>query len=274
MQPTAAGRSARLPLALGALVAGLAAWAGGARAQAFGPDYTKQELTCMRRADKAAARGFAATQACIRTCIEDARKGKHLLTQCAFPFGGTTTTCLDDPEKGARAKTVAAVVKACEKDVPECYVPGAAATTTQWATDQYNFEQAVTEYSTLTIFCVDFGGGMPTAKEAACQKAVSQNLTRFWATYRKIYGRCKQGEAQGKIAVGACVPPATHAPTASAVAKLGDKVAKGIDKACVPGEGRPACHVTAGYTAGAAWITFATSSALDPIVLPFVYCGT
>jgi len=250
----------------------LAAVATGAPGQVIGPDYTSAELACMRDADRVDARAFRQMYGCVVRCIRGFRENANPLGDCVFPFAGATASCLFGEATGVRPRSIAGIVASCTADRPECFVPRVARDVTQWASDELNFTQAAIEFSSPLVFCDDFDRTPAGADQARCSEVVARAAVQVWEGYRRVFGRCKQDEGERLVAVGACGPPSNDRLTAAALQRIVARAVDEIDDACRPGSTRPACHVANGFPDGATWAAL-TLSAVEPIVLPLVYCG-
>src|SRR5262249_30112709 len=108
----------------GILLAGILG-AATAAGQVLGPDFTSAELKCQNGIAAAESKLLDARTKCVAKCLKAARAGGGPASGGQGPaFGGATATCVLGGEKGAEAKAVAAIGKACRTDCPECY-PGA-----------------------------------------------------------------------------------------------------------------------------------------------------
>lgn len=260
------------PLALATLLVTGLAPSGAAHAQLLGPDFTKDELSCMTKADGADAKAFQGVATCFRKCIVAFRRGSGVLADCTYPFGGATLACLEDAKKGVRTKAEAAIVKGCAKDVAECLVPGAASTIEEWALYQVLFSQAVLEFSQTVLWCDDLDGSPASKEVAKCEDSAAIVLAQLMGQLRKTYATCKKNEAFGKVALGSCGPPATDPKTSAKLAGYVAKAIAKIDSVCTPGFGRPACFVTGGRPNGAAWTT-ALKNLIESSFVPAIFCG-
>src|SRR5262245_16620237 len=97
---------------------------GAGLASALGPPDDVSELKCQTATGKGLGKFAGSYAKCVTKCWKDYRKGLVPDGDCYEPYGGATSTCLQDPAKGAFAKTVAKIGKGCAIDCPECYLSG------------------------------------------------------------------------------------------------------------------------------------------------------
>jgi hypothetical protein len=231
---------------------------------------TKDESKCQTGGAGAIAKFVAAKQKCITKCEAGARKGTNPASDCSPPYAGTTSTCINDPIKGAEAKALAAFAKACSKDCPECYSGGDC--TTEANTRVASTETQV-DLLVSVVYCDDSASpdGLNKA-EAKCEDSTAKTLAKFVGSKSKCYAKCESAEAAGKLPPNSCNPPvAADAKTATCVQKAESKSTASIDKACAPPKGdAPECY---GSSVTGAFLTDTVEAAVDA-TLPATYCGS
>jgi len=220
----------------GTLLAGILG-AATAAGQVLGPDFTSAELKCQNGIAAAESKLLDARTKCVAKCLKAARAGEVPASDCQGPaFGGATATCVLDSEKGAEAKAVAAIGKACRTDCPECY-PGADCAAR--ATQVVGEVSAAADAQILPfVYC-----GVQTAltkDEAKCEDTTAKAVTKLAGGIEKCAAKCKSAESKGEVAVGACAPPAQDMKTADCVGTAQDKAVAAIGKVC--GVARPGCY--------------------------------
>jgi len=198
-----------------------------------GAELTADELKCQIGANEAAAKFLAGLNNCAIKCVDAARKAGQD-PHCGAPYTDPTeSACIG----AARAKGVAADMKACSKDCPECgafHGDKCASTEPQMRMD--SVQAQATGAGTL-IFCAETDGPSGTNKdEAKCEDTTAKSLTKLVAAKDKCYEKCFAAEAKGKT-TGSCLP-AVDGKTAACIAKVKDKTKAAIDKR---GADKPEC---------------------------------
>jgi hypothetical protein len=217
------------------------AFAGSALAQP-----TAAEFKCQAGVSKALVKFIGAKAKCLTKCEQGARKGSNPFSDCEAPYGGAAATCIQDPVKGAEAKAVAAMNKACTADCPECYQGGDCPTANTMRVA--NAESQIDALA-LLVYCDDSGSGDGlTSAEAKCQDGTVKALTKFAGSKTKCYDKCIAAEQKGKLPPGSCIPPNPADPKTNAcvhdpVKGAEAKAVAAIAKACAdPAECLPPNH--------------------------------
>jgi len=229
-----------------------------------GAELTADELKCQIGANEAAAKFLAGLNNCAIKCVDAARKAGQD-PHCGAPYTDPTeSACIG----AARAKGVAADMKACSKDCPECgafHGDKCASTEPQMRMD--SVQAQATGAGTL-IFCAETDGPSGTNKdEAKCEDTTAKSLTKLVAAKDKCYEKCFAAEARGKT-TGSCLP-AVDGKAAACIAKVQDKTKAAIDKACAD---KPECWPNQGTADGTYWANF-VGGAVD-LVVPQTFCGS
>ena len=225
-------------------------------------EVTDAEFRCQAAVSKASATFLAAAGRCVSKCIAGARRmpPRNPEADCFSPFGGATLRCIEDPIKGAEAKAIAAIDKACvtlagKTDCPECYaargsepdcsshgnamiigglVNPPSASLESYADAFLGFE-----------FCND---GPNTAAENTCEQRLVKAIGKLVGCTYRCYDRCQAAMHRSAIPVGSCDPPAPS--DATTFACLFDpfegceaRALAAVDAACfAPGADAPECH--------------------------------
>ncbi len=252
----------------GFVAAGLLA--GLVLAPGAGAQLTKDESKCQTGGSNVIAKFVAAKQKCVTKCEAGARKGTNPATDCDPPYAGTTSTCINDPVKGAEAKAIAGFQKACSKDCPECYSGGDC---TAEANTRVASTEAQVDLLVSVVYCDDSASPDQLTKgEAKCQDSTAKTLAKFVGAKSKCYAKCETAEASGKLPPNSCNPPVAADPkTAACVQKAEQKSIDGINKACAPPKGEsPECY---GSSVTGAFLTATVEAAVDG-TLPATYCAS
>jgi hypothetical protein len=235
-------------------------------ASATGPGDNKDENKCMATMSKGLAKSFGGREKCLVKCRGLLRKGLVSASDCMFPYGGATLSCIDDPVKGTEAKAIATIGKGCTVDCPECYDGGNC--TAEIGSRVTNIGFAL-DFVAGPIWCDDSGSGDGlTAGEAKCQDTVGKTVAKVVAAKSKCYDKCVSNQFKGVVPPGACEPPATDGPTQTCVASAESKAATTIDKRCSLIGQSPECYGL--FVDGAFWVN--TVGMVENV--PETYCGS
>lgn len=252
------------------------------------PDISALEYKCQTSASKANVKFVKAKAKCVDKCIQGARKVPPVEPEanCFPPYGGTAATCIQDTLKGAEAKAIAAVDKACKElgdgktDCPECYAsrsgsPDADCSDygTALVVDGLINPGAPSLEAQIDAFGFVFCNDNPnTPEENKCESGLAKALVKFVGCKTKCYDKCNAAAHKGTIAAGTCNPPLPSDPTT--LACLFDslkgcefKATSAADKACftAPADA-PECY---GFTSSG--IVSLVESAIDGNI-PSTYC--
>ena len=252
------------------------------------PDISDLEFKCQTSASKAGVKFVKAKAKCVDKCIAGARKVPPVEPEanCFPPYGGTAAICIQDALKGAEAKGIAAVDKACKElgdgktDCPECYAarsgsPDADCSDygTALIVDGLQNPSSASLESQIDAFQFVFCNDNPnTAEENKCESSLAKALTKFVGCKTKCYDKCKAAAHKGTIAPGACNTPNPSDPATSAclfdsLKGCEAKATAAADKACfTPPADPPECY---GFTASS--IVSLVETAIDGNI-PSTYC--
>ena len=241
-------------------------------------DPTKDEATCETSTGKALTKQVGSISKCASKCITTARKTSGPYGGCFAPYSDpNTNACINDPLKGANAKAVASITKACTdappKDkCPECY--GAATCTT--GQPFVNTTATLTGLQGPNVYCTENGGGTPSKEVGKCEDGLSKTLTKFVGSLSKCYQKCNQAMLKGKIALDSCDPPTPADPaTQTCLSTARSKANASLDKACFVAPAQaPTCYDGTGTrpNTAAGW-----TSLVEGIVngqTPQIACGS
>jgi hypothetical protein len=251
-------------------------------------DVSNEEGKCQLATSKAAVKFLKAKTGCVGKCIAGARKVPPTSPEadCYPPYGGATLTCIADPVKGAEAKAIAAIAKACTQipggsiDCPECYAARSGpADCSQWGqsliVDGLNNPSGASLESQIDalgfVFCND---NPNTAAENKCELSLVKALVKFSGCNAKCYQKCNVAAHTGAIPPGSCSPPspsdgATYACLFDSIKGCDAKAIAACNKACVtPPADAPECY---GFTCSS--IVALIQTAQDGIV-PTIACGS
>jgi putative hemolysin len=237
-------------------------------------DPTSNEVRCQSTTAKVLTKEVGAIAKCAAKCFRGQRKLGGPYTDCIWPYGGSTAICINDPIKGPEAKAAAAIIKACAADCPECYADN---TPNTCETGQPLVATAadLTIATGANVYCVEEGGGTPSAVEAKCEDAVAKNLTKWVAAINKCYDKCAKAEVAGRIAPDSCNPPnPADDRLVDCLDSARSKTIGGINGACfLPPGVAPSCY-DGGMrpTSGFGWTSLVESIVNEQI--PQVACGS
>jgi hypothetical protein len=237
-------------------------------------DPNSAEVKCETGTAKALTKFVGSKAKCGSKCLIAARKTLGPYGGCFSPYADPATqACIYDSLKGAAAKARASVAKSCALDCPECYTSQDANLCSTGDPLVSNTDSQTNLFGTI-VYCVENGGGTPTAAEAKCEDGVSKALTKFVGSKSKCYQKCNQNMIKGKIAPGSCTPPTSDAATQACIADplkgAEAKAAAAIDKVCASVAANPACYVPS-FDTGQKWVNL-TESAVDGNA-PNIGCG-
>ena len=252
------------------------------------PDISALEFKCQTSASKAGVKFVKAKAKCVDKCIAGARKVPAVEPEanCFPPYGGTAAICIQDALKGAEAKAIAGVDKACKElgdgktDCPECYAarsgsPDADCSDygTALIVDGLSNPSSASLETQIDAFGFVFCNDNPnTAEENKCESGLAKALTKFVGCKTKCYDKCKAAAHKGTIAAGACSPPSPSDPTTFAclfdsLKGCESKAIAAADKACfIAPADAPECY---GFTASS--IVSLVETAIDGNI-PNTYC--
>ena len=222
--------------------------------------YTK----CQQTASKYTAKFVNTKNKCVLKCLSNARKGVTPLAECYPPYGGSTAYCIADPLRGAEAKAIAAIQKACAQPgrCPPCYSLGDC---TSHSMDLVQSLANAVDQFVPGIYCEP----APTAAQTKCMDNAGKVLWKLYASRSKCYDKCYANEGKGRAAPNSCNPPATDPPTVTCIEVARSKAATAIDKLCAPAGASPTCGGP--YPDGAMWANL-MGIATDGFIPP-TYCG-
>lgn len=240
----------------GALVAASLALGSIASAQPAAPAVTDAEFKCMASVNKAASKFVGSKAKCVMKCLSNFWKGIGPESDCLPPYGGTTLTCIADPLKGAEAKYVAAIRKACDPsfkpgtDCPECY--SGDCSDSGYATARMQQNEGEVDSFVPGVGCERAGA---EKAEQACQLNTAKTLVKLVGSVNKCYDKCYANARKGTVSFASCAPPASDPATSTCVSTAEGKSAAGIDKKCsqVVPNANPDCPGPDQYPSGAMW---------------------
>src|SRR5262245_29959433 len=193
----------------------LAGLGGAASASA---EITPPEHNCQEKRSRSMAKYGKKVVKCGVRCQHDARRGHVPYSDCFPPYGGTMSKCLYAPTKGAQAKAVTAIRRACDPtvkrtaDCPECYDGGDC---TAFADDWVTHVQGQLDTLAPGIYCDP--GTIPDL--ARCMDGVALGLLELANKVHGCHDRCFVKERRGVIPVGSCNPPTTDPTTVASLLK-------------------------------------------------------
>ena len=236
-----------------ALVAGVGLVLVGAPAAAQLAGVTKDEFKCEQSTATTFVKFIGGKAKCVRKCTVAGRKTSGPYTECFAPYGGNTTTCIEDPQKGVEAKARAGIIKKCTSACPECYGIQVCTTGDPFVRD---VESVLDEFAGA-LWCVESNGQTPTKAEAKCEDTVTKALVKFGASKIKCYQKCFTGVFKGKLTDGSCDPPTPpDTKTADCITKAETKGRDTIDASCSAVGGNPACY-PGSLDTGQEWVDLA-----------------
>jgi hypothetical protein len=234
----------------GALLVGVASLAmtGVATAQ-LSPDITAGEFKCQQSNNKAGGKFVASLGKCATKCQQGFFKGDVVnypggTSDCYAPYGGLTSTCVDDPIllKGANNKFSAAIKKKCDTAVsatnecPSCYntqggLNGCGDSGYAGAHVQ-DIGNQVASFGP-GVFCKTTGA---TSDEQKCMQGTAKTLAKSVGAINKCFDKCFKNASKLLVDQADCQPnpvlPNDSAAQACISAAQGKSVL-GVDKKCV-----------------------------------------
>lgn len=249
---------------------GLGVCLAGAPVTAQTTPVSKDALKCQTGQSSTTAKFVSAKTKCVQKCITTARKTAGPYTECKAPYGGDTATCIRGAEKGAEAKALAGIGKACEKDCPDCYE--ADPPSNCGAGFVADAEDQVDTLSPL-VYCLEAHGNTPTKDQAKCEDGVAKSLGKFFDSFGKCISSCVTNEFNGKIPPGSChAGSPSDMKTSECLSKADSKASEAIDKVCVTTPGNPPCYSDVGLDSGAEWIGLVRGGLAA--ASPATFCGS
>jgi len=208
------------------------------------------ELKCQLATSKTLGKFMQLKTKCIDGCYKQVFGGGAVAADCQPPYAGKTSGCITSSE----AKSIGDIQSSCNKDCPECYTGGDCMADSDLKIAD---AESLVETTTAGVYCDDSASGDGlTLSEFKCQRTVAKFAMKFAAAKLKCYAKCRKAEFRGKVAAGACTPPATDPGTQECIARYEEKTAFLIDRKCEsavnPSADKPEC---APYDVndGAAW---------------------
>ncbi len=227
---------------------------------------SKDELKCEAGTSKSLAKFVKAKGKCVQKCVKKARKTGGPYDDCRAPYGGETTSCIADADKGAEAKARKSIGKKCANACPACYDAGGN------CPDGAGFVSAVEDNVDdigPLVYCLEAAGSTPDKPQTKCEDGVSKSLIKFRGSKAKCYDKCVDRQFKGKIPVGSCTAgDPSDADTQECIQKAEGKAAGSIDKVCEVAGAKPGCY---GARDGAGWAAVVEN--LVDAQTPFVYCS-
>ena len=230
---------------------------------------------CQTATSKASVKFVGTKTKCVLKCEAGARKDKNPFSDCDPPYAGATAACIADSPKGAEAKAVLSILKACAspKPCPTCYAGGDCTT---YAPALVEALEGLVDLMTPAVWCEETVDKV----KAKCMDANGKTLSKFLASKTKCYDKCNANVVKGKVPPGACVPPVSDPDTALCIDKAEQKAVRTLDKACFLAAAAPACyddavHPPAGLpspSAAADWV--ALTEAMVDGTMATVYCSS
>jgi hypothetical protein len=240
-------------------------------------DPNKDEAKCETATGKALNKFVASSSKCVAKCVATARKVMGPYGPCFGnpPTDPATNACLNDPAKGALAKTRASIGKACAVDCPECYTAQGPNTCTTGDPLVSTTVTNSTPFGPL-VYCTEGLGGTPSKEVAKCEDTVGKALVKFISSKSKCYEKCNASVLKGTLPQGSCDPPSPlDAKTAACIFDplkgAEAKAAASIDKACASAGFNPACYAPL-FDTGVEWVAIVEASV--DASLPNVACGS
>jgi hypothetical protein len=259
----------------GSVALGLCLMTNPASAQTT-PD-TKDALKCQSGQSKTTAKFVGAKAKCGMKCLSTARKAGGPYTQCQPPgyTDPATNACIFDPVKGAEAKALSGIGKACANDCPDCYADDTPSNCPNGAGFVQEAENQVDAFGPL-VFCLEAGGTTPTKEEAKCEDGVAKALVKYVGSFGKAVSKCVTNEFNSKIPAGSCdfngsPPTVPDAATQESLDKAQDKAIASIDKVCADVGANPSCYGAA-TDSGQDWTDLVKSVLAGNA--PDTYCGS
>lgn len=260
----------------GTLLAGAVIVAIGSIASAQVTDPNAAEFKCQTSVSKAGSKFVGSKAKCAIKCQQNAAKAVEPVGDCYGPaYGGAAAVCIFDPLKGAEAKFIAAIRKACDPtfktgtDCPECYTGG---NCTQEANDRtQNIEGQVDSFGP-GVFCE--GGDVADKAELGCEVNTAKTLSKLVASVNKCYDKCFANARKGIGTDAACTPPTDNDPTLISCKSTADgKSIASINKKCnqVVPNANPDCGGPDMYPDGASWTNLVETAISGNV--PGTYCG-
>jgi hypothetical protein len=233
---------------------GLGVCLAGAPVTAQTTPESKDELKCQTGQSSTTVKFVSAKSKCAQKCITTARKTAGPYTECKPPYGGDTATCIRGAEKGAEAKALAGIGKACEKDCPDCYADDTPSSNCPNGAGFVAAAETQVDFLGPLVYCLEAGDTTPTKDQAKCEDGVAKNLTKFLGSFGKCIASCVTNEFNGKLPPDSChAGSPSDVKTSDCLAKAGTKASDAIDKVCVTTPGNPPCY-SAVLDSGAEWI--------------------
>lgn len=200
------------------LVLGLLVAATGS-AFAYTPtSLTAAEAKCQQATAKAVGAGWARMTKCQAQCDKSALAGKNPASDCQFPWGGATLSCIEK----AKTRTRTAITSHCVAGCPTCYDSGgdcdASSHLDQWVANDINFNRPDVGDEIFVSFLYDqfacADENTLTTHEALCRDTVPVLVGRHVVAFLKCLSRCRYAQFKGALPLSPdpCVPP-TAEPT-------------------------------------------------------------
>jgi hypothetical protein len=215
------------------------------------PGLTNDSFKCESTAGKTLAKFAGSKTKCTQKCLATQRKTSGPYTDCFSPFGGTASTCITDPAKGAEVKAGVAIAKACSAkpdSCPKCYTPATKCTENTGTNPFVQTAEATLDIFGRELYCLESGTGgqvtTPDKGQAKCEDGLTKALTKFVSGKSKCYATCNSNAFKGTITPAACQPPATDPTTQTCVATATSKASTAINKVCfgAPPIETPPCY--------------------------------
>ena len=255
------------PICLGVCLA-------GAPVTAQTTPVSKDALKCQTGQSSTTAKFVSAKTKCVQKCITTARKTMGPYGDCKPPYGGDTATCIEDRAKGAEAKALAGIGKACAKDCPDCYEADTPSNCPDGAGFVADAEAQVDTLGPL-VYCLetDTPPTTPTTEQATCEDGVAKSLTKFLDSFGKCISSCVTNEFNGKIPADSChASSPSDTKTHECLSKAATKASESIDKVCVTTPGNPPCYSDVGLDSGAEWMGLVRGGLAA--ASPATFCGS
>src|SRR5262249_18556914 len=147
--------------------------------------------------------------------------GRNQASDCQFPWGGSTLTCIEK----AKARTRSGITSHCAKGCPTCYDSANNCDPTahldQWVANDINMnppdvgDEIFISFLYEELACTD--ENTLTPHEAKCRDTVPGLIGRHVAAFLKCLSRCRYAQFQGTLPLSPdpCVPPNAELNTAA-----------------------------------------------------------
>ena len=260
-------------LALACVAVAWSAWA-----PAWAQASTDAEFRCQANVSKAGRRFFARRANCVATCIARAQRGAVPVSDCHFPYGGETATCIGDLTTNATGgvdhRFRDEIRNACDSMVrpsaacPACYTGGDCGVTghaVDWVMNMAGFFDSFDG----SVYCEPVPGASDA--EIRCEASTARRLWEHVGRVGKCYDRCYARARRGTIDASSCTWLSHDPdPTLSAcIATADTHTIVHIDRVCA-GAAPDACGLT--YPSGAEWTNVFDNGYVGYVVAP-TYCA-